>query len=208
MEIKIIKNKLTFNEAISFINSAVSSNFIVDEESGEKMYSPYIGTIALKTLFLKYYTNYEDCDDLDTSYEMVADIDISNYLTSIAQNQFNEIKKAIEEEVENEKNLLAKQQGDEFSKLLKIVTEKISGIDLTAFEPKVIMDFIQKFKDSDLTPESIVNCYLSTDEYQKKQAEIFDSKTETIKAMKGKMKKEIINEITKEFGTVLRDKSF
>lgn len=150
MEIKITKKRLSFKEAISFIENVVEGSFIVDEETGETSYDAYIGQLALKSAFLKYYTDYTFPEDMEENYLELISFDINSHLYEILESQYQDILSAIQSEISFRKEKILKEQTDEFSKLLRLVSTKISSIDLSELDFKAISEYINKLNESDL----------------------------------------------------------
>lgn len=184
-DFKVIKNRLTIKETISFIGEVVSSYFDVDEDTGEKTYEPYLGNLALKNAFLKYYTDFEFSDDVEENYEVIGTLDIDDYdyTSKVSNIQFKEMKDAITKEVEYGKELLMKEQTDELAKFLKVLTKKVSEFKVPKINASQLNKAIKKFNESENFVEDIVKEYLKSDVHSEKDKELIDTQAERIKVL-------------------------
>ena len=108
----IIKTKLTFHEALSFIHDVIYAYFDVDED-GNDIYTPYIGELGLKKAFLQYYTDYKFSDNIEEDYATIAFFNMDNAQNLIEADQLDTLISAINSEVEHKKVIIQNRKTDE-----------------------------------------------------------------------------------------------
>ena len=164
--LKIIKNKLTIDESVQFINTVVHAFFSYDENGEVINYTPYLGKIALKSNFIKYYTDYNYSDDSDKVYDDICNVNIKDYYEDISLVQYLEIEASIYEKVSVIRdNYINSQNG--ITRLLNSISDVLDSINISDLDFKKIENFMSKFDESGINARSIVDAYLNSNQYNR-----------------------------------------
>lgn len=175
----IIKTKLTFHEALSFIHDVIYAYFDVDE-NGNDIYTPYIGELGLRQAFLKYYTDYEFSDTIEDDYATIAFFNMDSVRNLVEDDQLDILISAINSEVEHKKVIIQNRKNDELSNFLRVLTDKVDSIHIPNIDEEKLNTLFQSIEDNGLNADSIVNAYLKSDFHDKNTQEILDAKNEKI----------------------------
>lgn len=180
LNFKITKKKLTFHEALSFIDDIIDAHFDIDKE-GNEIYTPYIGKLGTITAFLKYYTDYEFADDnIEKDYSTIGFLKLEDVRGLVDMFQLDSLIESAKLEVEHRKTLIENRKNDELSNFLRVLTDKVNSISIPNIDEEKLNTLLQSIDNNGLNADSIVNAYLKSDFHDKKTQEILDSKNEKI----------------------------
>lgn len=168
-----VKERLGFDEIIKMCNLIADSAFVTDED-GEKHYAPYMLRYAKISAFFalctegleleeseNYYECYINSPELQSAYSS------ATYGGELAD-QLLFIDDCVEKMVDFEKDRLIHEHQDSLSELLDTLNEKLEALDF----------------EKTFAPEAIVSAYMKSEERKKKEAEIIDSKNDTIRKLR------------------------
>lgn len=177
---KITKRKLTFHEALSFIDDIIDAHFDIDEE-GNEIYTPYIGKLGTITAFLKYYTDYEFADDnIEKDYSTIGFLKLEDVRGLVDMFQLDSLIESAKLEVEHRKTLIENRKNDELSNLFRVLSDKINSFSLPNIDEERLDKFLKSIENGEFNVDSIVNAYIKSDFHDKKTQELLDEKNEKI----------------------------
>lgn len=180
LNFKITKRKLTFHEALSFIDDIIDAHFDIDEE-GNEIYTPYIGKLGTITAFLKYYTDYEFADDnIEKDYSTIGFLKLEDVRGLVDMFQLDSLIESAKLEVEHRKTLIENRKNDELSNLLRVLSDKINSFSLPNIDEERLDKFLKSIENGEFNVDSIVNAYIKSDFHDKKTQELLDEKNEKI----------------------------
>lgn len=141
MELKVIKEKLSFEEYRDFINNVIYTIFTFDENNSPIKYFPELLAFALRLEFAKAYMGYDSTDkDVDTLFNDVIGINMYEYHDEgLVYEQFSSMIGVINSKIDFlNQQLLNQSKKDSLSTLLDsinsfVVTmeEKFAGVDMS-----------------------------------------------------------------------------
>ena len=173
--------KLTFPEALSFIDYVVSSVFIHDEKTGRETYIPELYHYSLGLAIAHHYDGYEPVDDMNEDYPValnaLREINGGNTQLSFLIDDINRKIQYRKEQINCNASL--DMLVPKLSSILDTFNQKISEID-----PGELNRILKNFDMKDL-----VNLYLNSDRYAGNTASILDEKTSQIIDLKEKLSK-------------------
>lgn len=141
MELKVIKNKLNFEEYTQFINNVIYTVFTFDKDNSPTSYLSEIQAFVLRLEFAKAYMGY-DTTDKETSvlFDDVIGIDMYNHREEgLVYEQFSSMISVINNKIDFLKQqLLNQSKKDSLDELLQSVTKFVDSMS-------------EKFKDVDLS---------------------------------------------------------
>lgn len=180
LNFKITKRKLTFHEALSFIDDIIDAHFDIDEE-GNEIYTPYIGKLGTITAFLKYYTDYEFADDnIEKDYSTIGFLKLEDVRGLVDMFQLDSLIESAKLEVEHRKTLIENRKNDELSNLFRVLSDKINSFSLPNIDEERLDKFLKSIENGEFNVDSIVNAYIKSDFHDKKTQELLDEKNEKI----------------------------
>lgn len=180
LNFKITKRKLTFHEALSFIDDIIDAHFDIDEE-GNEIYTPYIGKLGTITAFLKYYTDYEFADDnIEKDYSTIVFLKLEDVRGLVDMFQLDSLIESAKLEVEHRKTLIENRKNDELSNLFRVLSDKINSFSLPNIDEERLDKFLKSIENGEFNVDSIVNAYIKSDFHDKKTQELLDEKNEKI----------------------------
>lgn len=180
LNFKITKRKLTFHEALSFIDDIIDAHFDIDEE-GNEIYTPYIGKLGTITAFLKYYTDYEFADDnIEKDYSTIGFLKLEDVRGLVDMFQLDSLIESAKLEVEHRKTLIENRKNDELSNLFRVLSDKINSFSLPNIDEESLGKFLKSIENGEFNVDSIVNAYIKSDFHDKKTQELLDEKNEKI----------------------------
>lgn len=180
LNFKITKRKLTFHEALSFIDDIIDAHFDIDEE-GNEFYTPYIGKLGTITAFLKYYTDYEFADDnIEKDYSTIGFLKLEDVRGLVDMFQLDSLIESAKLEVEHRKTLIENRKNDELSNLFRVLSDKINSFSLPNIDEERLDKFLKSIENGEFNVDSIVNAYIKSDFHDKKTQELLDEKNEKI----------------------------
>lgn len=180
LNFKITKRKLTFHEALSFIDDIIDAHFDIDEE-GNEIYTPYIGKLGTITAFLKYYTDYEFADDnIEKDYSTIGFLKLEDVRGFVDMFQLDSLIESAKLEVEHRKTLIENRKNDELSNLFRVLSDKINSFSLPNIDEERLDKFLKSIENGEFNVDSIVNTYIKSDFHDKKTQELLDEKNEKI----------------------------
>lgn len=180
LNFKITKRKLTFHEALSFIDDIIDAHFDIDEE-GNEIYTPYIGKLGTITEFLKYYTDYEFADDnIEKDYSTIGFLKLEDVRGLVDMFQLDSLIESAKLEVEHRKTLIENRKNDELSNLFRVLSDKINSFSLPNIDEERLDKFLKSIENGEFNVDSIVNAYIKSDFHDKKTQELLDEKNEKI----------------------------
>lgn len=180
LNFKITKRKLTFHEALSFIDDIIDAHFDIDEE-GTEIYTPYIGKLGTITAFLKYYTDYEFADDnIEKDYSTIGFLKLEDIRGLVDMFQLDSLIESAKLEVEHRKTLIENRKNDELSNLFRVLSDKINSFSLPNIDEERLDKFLKSIENGEFNVDSIVNAYIKSDFHDKKTQELLDEKNEKI----------------------------
>ena len=180
LNFKITKRKLTFHEALSFIDDIIDAHFDIDEE-GNEIYTPYIGKLGTITAFLKYYTDYEFADDnIEKDYSTIGFLKLEDVRGLVDMFQLDSLIESAKLEVEHRKTLIENRKNDELSNLFRVLSDKINSFSLPNIDEEILDKFLKSIENGEFNVDSIVNAYIKSDFHDKKTQELLDEKNEKI----------------------------
>lgn len=180
LNFKITKRKLTFHEALSFIDDIIDAYFDIDEE-GNEIYTPYIGKLGTITAFLKYYTDYEFADDnIEKDYSTIGFLKLEDVRGFVDMFQLDSLIESAKLEVEHRKTLIENRKNDELSNLFRVLSDKINSFSLPNIDEERLDKFLKSIENGEFNVDSIVNTYIKSDFHDKKTQELLDEKNEKI----------------------------
>lgn len=180
LNFKITKRKLTFHEALSFIDDIIDAHFDIDEE-GNKIYTPYIGKLGIITAFFKYYTDYEFTDDnIEKDYSTIGFLKLEDVKGLVDMFQLDSLIESAKLEVEHRKTLIENRKNDELSNLFRVLSDKINSFSLPNIDEEKVDKFLKSIENGEFNVDSIVNAYIKSDFHDKKTQELLDEKNEKI----------------------------
>lgn len=180
LNFKITKRKLTFHEALSFIDDIIDAHFDIDEE-GNEIYTPYIGKLGTITAFLKYYTDYEFADDnIEKDYSTIGFLKLEDVRGLVDMFQLDSLIESAKLEVEHRKTLIENRKNDELSNLFRVLSDKINSFSLPNIDEERLGKFLKSIENGEFNVDSIVNAYIKSDFHDKKTQELLDEKNEKI----------------------------
>lgn len=180
LNFKITKRKLTFHEALSFIDDIIDAHFDIDEE-GNEIYTPYIGKLGTITAFLKYYTDYEFADDnIEKDYSTIGFLKLEDVRGLVDMFQLDSLIESAKLEVEHRKTLIENRKNDELSNLFRVLSDKINSFSLPNIDEERLDKFLKTIENGEFNVDSIVNAYIKSDFHDKKTQELLDEKNEKI----------------------------
>ena len=180
LNFKITKRKLTFHEALSFIDDIIDTHFDIDEE-GNEIYTPYIGKLGTITAFLKYYTDYEFADDnIEKDYSTIGFLKLEDVRGLVDMFQLDSLIESAKLEVEHRKTLIENRKNDELSNLFRVLSDKINSFSLPNIDEERLDKFLKSIENGEFNVDSIVNAYIKSDFHDKKTQELLDEKNEKI----------------------------
>lgn len=180
LNFNIIKRKLTFHEALSFIDDIIDAHFDIDEE-GNEIYTPYIGKLGTITAFLKYYTDYEFADDnIEKDYSTIGFLKLEDVRGFVDMFQLDSLIESAKLEVEHRKTLIENRKNDELSNLFRVLSDKINSFSLPNIDEERLDKFLKSIENGEFNVDSIVNAYIKSDFHDKKTQELLDEKNEKI----------------------------
>ena len=147
----IIKNQLTFEESLQFVNGVIDSVFTQDEEGNDIDYSPASLQPLIQSTLVEMYTDYVFVDDFDTNFAEYMSINIDNLMIgTINTIQFDGMLKAINEGIEFRKQKMLQQNikvtsilDEEIIKFANILTEVVQNLPKN-FDMKSVQPFMDK----------------------------------------------------------------
>jgi len=95
MNFKIKRKQVTLMEALQTVVAVVNQSF--DEDGA---YYPFLCEAAKKGIFMEKYTDYEFQDDVEENYAQYAGIRIEDYKDDINYEQWKDMEKSIDKEIE------------------------------------------------------------------------------------------------------------
>lgn len=180
LNFKITKRKLTFHEALSFIDDIIDAHFDIDEE-GNEIYTPYIGKLGTITAFLKYYTDYEFADDnIEKDYSTIGFLNLEDVRGLVDMFQLDSLIESAKLEVEHRKTLIENRKNDELSNLFRVLSDKINSFSLPNIDEEKLGNLLKLIENGEFNVDSIVNAYIKSDFHDKKTQELLDEKNEKI----------------------------
>lgn len=180
LNFKITKRKLTFHEALSFIDDIIDAHFDIDEE-GNEIYTPYIGKLGTITAFLKHYTDYEFADDnIEKDYSTIGFLKLEDVRGLVDMFQLDSLIESAKLEVEHRKTLIENRKNDELSNLFRVLSDKINSFSLPNIDEERLDKFLKSIENGEFNVDSIVNAYIKSDFHDKKTQELLDEKNEKI----------------------------
>lgn len=187
----------TYTEQVSFVD-IVSKNVFVDGN-----YLLLLEDITFNFMLVKTFTDIKsDCiaeGDIDAFAEFDKATDITNKLRKLINPQLiKTLETSVKDNIVYKKNIAHDNISTALVALINTVKEKIEAFG-DGLDSNAVMEFIQKFNETDLNSESLVNAYFNSDNYKNNVAELVDSKNAQIRELKQK-----VNDITAQ--NVLSDK--
>lgn len=180
LNFKITKRKLTFHEALSFIDDIIDAHFDIDKE-GNEIYTPYIGKLGTITAFLKYYTDYEFADDnIEKDYSTIGFLKLEDVRGLVDMFQLDSLIESAKLEVEHRKTLIENRKNDELSNLFRVLSDKINSFSLPNIDEERLDKFLKSIENGEFNVDNIVNAYIKSDFHDKKTQELLDEKNEKI----------------------------
>lgn len=136
MELKIVKNKLIFQEYLSFINNVVDMVFLTNSNDNEENniidYKPELYDLALKLEFAKNYMGYNYKNkQLEEIYNDLSNINVTNYLNcgEIDKQQYISIQNAIVDKISIKKQQILSTKKDSLNELLNAATSYVKALE-------------------------------------------------------------------------------
>lgn len=119
---------------------------------------------------------------------------------------YNNLKTSVDANIEYKKSVAHDNISTAIVDLIDTVKNKLETFG-EGLDSNTVMDFIQKFGESGINGESIVNAYLNSDQYKENVANVVDSKNADIKERDAQIAdlKQKLNDVTAK--NVLADKS-
>lgn len=170
MELKVIKNKLSFEEYTRFINNVIYTIFTFDDNNSPTSYMPELNAFALRLEFAKAYMGYDSTDkDIDTLFDDVISINMYEHNDEgLVYEQFSSMISVINSKIDFLKQqLLNQSKKDSLSELLDSITsvvnnmnEKLKDVD-TSNVNELINGFIKiSGKMDNLSEKQIIDSVL------------------------------------------------
>lgn len=180
LNFKIVKRKLTFHEALSFIDDIIDAHFDIDEE-GNEIYTPYIGKLGTITAFLKYYTDYEFADDnIEKDYSYIGFLKLEDVRGLVDMFQLDSLIESVKLEIEHRKAIIQNRKNDELSNFLRVLSDKVNSFSLPDIDEEKLNTILKSIENGKFDVDSIVNAYIKSDFHDKKTQELLDEKNEKI----------------------------
>ena len=200
MEFNIVNKTLSIENVIRFINEVVDGYFTKDENGEIVAYEHYLGELAFKNAFLKYYTDYEHTGDTEKDYLNISDFNVEMFVYEETDHtfnltQYNDIVRSIEEHVKIKTKLFIDSQNG-ITKLVNTLTNKINEFNI---DTSITQEFMKKFSESDFSAKSIMDEYLKSETHDKKVINLLNSKNEQISMLKNQVKSEVVKDLKNEF---------
>lgn len=200
MEFNIVNKTLSIENVIRFINEVVDAYFTKDENGEIVSYEHYLGELAFKNAFLKYYTDYEHSGNTDDDYLNISDFNVNMFVYEETDHTFNlvqykDIITSIEKQVSVKKKIFIDSQNG-ITKFINTLTNKINEFNI---DTSITQEFMKKFSESDFSAKSIMDEYLKSETHDKKVINLLNSKNEQISMLKNQVKSEVVKDLKNEF---------
>lgn len=187
---------LSIANKLKFVNSVI--NILVDE----KHYNSIIRDIIFNFYVIDVMTDI-DTDEIKKSATFINDVeqllDETNIVEIVKANAaptlFDELNNAIDNSLAYLTGIHPNPLNEALSSLIKTLEKKINEVDLNS-----MMDMAQKFAGmtDNITSESVMNAYLSSDIHKKNLNEIEESK---------KQRKEFAEDMDKAISAVIKEQN-
>lgn len=197
------KNRISLMEFGAFVDEAVNSCFEYDEKSKTEVYDPTFLDFKMKSLFVKYYSNYIDAGrdklnelypdnldiveeklyDIDTLYDFCCDIQMTEeYFESIGVDfaQYTRLAVAIEDRIGHRMRIIENQASAKvFINEIDEVFDTIGTLAKTfvdEFNNSEVVKKINEYKES-MSLDNLVETYSKSFLAKKNQEEIAQART-------------------------------